>query len=81
MNEERLPKTDKMLPEIGDGVIISRDRATGDVTLTKLCRKDVFMMVKLLHLNFFLDLLMYNLMFSFFVKLPLSRLLNISSLC
>ena len=54
VNEERLPKTDKMLPEIGDGVIISRDRATGDVTLTKLCRKDVFMMVKLLHLNFFL---------------------------
>lgn len=44
VNEERLPKTEKMLPEIGDGVIISRDRATGDVTLTKLCRKDVYLM-------------------------------------
>ena len=54
VNEERLPKTDKMLSEIGDGVIISRDRSTGDVTLTKLCRKDVFMMVKLLHLHLYM---------------------------
>ena len=45
VNEERNPKVERLLPEIGQGIMITRDKQTGDVNLTKMCRKDVFMMV------------------------------------
>jgi len=44
LNEERQPKTDKLLNMIGHGILLARDKHTGDVTLTKLCRQQIFIM-------------------------------------
>ena len=47
VNASRAAKTEKMLPDIGSGVILHRHPHTGNVTLTKLTDKDVFMLVSL----------------------------------